>query len=245
MKLFDENAIARGLVRVEPGEDLIAALEGLAFAAGWREAFVTGAGVLDLIELDIGGEVRSFERAELLSLSGHIVRREARAEARLLVQVLVEGASHAGRLVAAVTGPLLLVVEAALLPSARSVGVPAVSAPKPPTAPSPETSSARSSSPAGGAPGAKPVVAPLRRADASPVEEADEYWMEVVAGDWIDHPQLGRGEVVGDDESGGARVRIASGRLCVLRLDTLEVAAPVETPEGQRLFRIVGPKRKR
>ncbi len=255
MQVIDESAIARGMVRSDPGEDLLAALEGLANAAGWREAFVSGTGSLDLVELEVGSEVLSLERAELVSMSGHIVRPEQRAIARLHVQVLVGGRVHSGRVVAALTGPLLLVVEAALLPSAASsVGARAV--PKAAASPVMEFRSrkanadmpgARPSSP--GVPstvfGVAPVVVPLGRVDASLAPIEDEYWMEVAAGDWLDHPQLGRGEVVGDDESGGMRVRIPSGRVCVLRLDTLEVAAPTEDAAGTRVFRVIGPKRRR
>lgn len=247
MHLVEESAIARGMIRVEPGDDLVAALEVLAFAAGWREAYITGTGVLDLVELATGDSTLALERAEILSLSGRVKRGEARAEARLQAQVMVDGRLHAGRLVAGLAGDLLLVVDAALeRPSkaaatpneARGVraAVPVASEPPPPRASSPGF--------VGGF-GPKPAVVPIGRTEASLDSAEEEYWTEVGPGDVLEHPQLGTCEVVGEDESGGVRARIASGRICVLRLDTLEIAAPSTDAEGRLVYRIVGPKRRR
>ncbi len=253
MQAIGENSIVRGMIRVEAGEDLVSALESLAFVAEWREALVTGTGSLDLLELEVGTEIVSLERAEVLSFNGHIVRGDARTVARINVQVLAGGRVYAGRIVQALTGPGLLAVEAVL---ATAVRVPVVAKAAPPAAVEPvrarkpevAVSVARPSSPgfAGALSfGQVPVVVPRGRVDPSLDRAEDEYWIEVAAGDWLDHPQLGRGEVVGDDESGGMRVRIQSGRVCVLRLDTLEVAAPVQESDGRRVFRVLGPKRRR
>src|SRR3954468_13072459 len=103
------------MIRVEPGEDLVVALEGLAFAAGWREAFVTGTGTLDLVEIARGVETMTFEKAQLASLTGRIVRRGERCEATLHAVLITGGQLQAGRVAAAVTGELLLVVDAVAL----------------------------------------------------------------------------------------------------------------------------------
>ncbi|RLB45224.1 MAG: hypothetical protein DRI90_28670, partial [Deltaproteobacteria bacterium] len=89
MHLVDEQAISRGMVRVEPGEDLIEALEALAQAAGWRDGYVTGAGVLELVELASGpdGATDTLENAELASLSGRIAHENNQAVARLRATV--------------------------------------------------------------------------------------------------------------------------------------------------------------
>jgi len=240
--LVENNAIVRGMVRVEPGDDLVTSLEGIAFAAEWREAHVAGAGRLDLVELAQGDETSSLEHAEILSLSGLVVRGEARAEARLFAQLLVGGRVHAGRIVAALGGEVLLVVDAALVRAAKPAPSEARARPVVPTSePVP--------APRGSSPGlgllSKPMLVPVGRGEASLGADDAEYWAEVSAGHVLVHPQLGTCDVVGEDESGGMRVRIASGRICVLRLDTLEIAAPTEDDGGRSVYRVLGGKRRR
>jgi hypothetical protein len=261
--LVEDNAIVRGMVRVEPGDDLVTSLEGIAFAAGWREAFVTGAGGLDLVELATGEATVALERVEIVSLTGHVVRREGRAEVRLHAQVLADGTLHTGRIAAALGGEALLVVDAALVRAAKASpttmdtrprSAPAPMAPSPfgaqPSAGQPVSMDAipapRGSSPGfGSSLGAKPMIVPVGRGDAPVDADESEHWAEVAAGDVLVHPQLGTCDVVGEDESGGMRVRIASGRICVLRLDTLEIAAPAEDESGRNVYRVIGPKRRR
>src|SRR5262245_3798915 len=101
------------MVRAEPGEDLVESLQAIAQAAGWREAFVTGAGVFDLVELAIGdSEVVTLERAELVSLAGRITREAGRAVVDLRASLLAGGRLVSGRIVAAMTGQVILTVDA-------------------------------------------------------------------------------------------------------------------------------------
>jgi len=70
-------------------------------------------------------------------------------------------------------------------------------------------------------------------------------WTEVEPGDFLQHPQLGFCEVVADDDSGGTRIRVPSGRTRVLRLDALHLLAPETDEEGRRVFTVTGPRRRR
>ncbi len=245
------------MVRVEPGEDLIEALEALAQAAGWRDGYVTGAGVLELVELCTGpdGTTQTLENAELVSLSGRIAYENDRAVAKLRAAVLAGGTLHCGRIVAAMTGQLLSVVEA--------VGdEPATTA----TGTGPMTGGEGTAGPASppGAPAAHPAVSdveadgsrsatkPLSQTfSAKPIPKrlpsspgAREENPEVEPGDLLNHPQLGMCEVVGDDESGGTRIRVPSGRVRVLRLDALQVLAGERDEQGRTVFRVAGPRRR-
>jgi hypothetical protein len=243
--LVDESAIARGMVRVEPGDDVLGALEALAFAAGWREAHVSGAGRFDLVELVQGDETSSLEHAEIVTLNGLVVRSEARAEARLFAQLFADGRVHVGRVVAALGGEALLVVDASVARSAKPVARETRSRPVVPTA-EPVPPSRGSSPGLGSGLVAKPMLLPVGRAEAAAAaDDVEEHWAEVASGDVLIHPQLGTCDVVGEDESGGMRVRIASGRICVLRLDTLEIAAPNPDASGRSVYRVIGPKRRR
>ncbi len=242
MHLVEDSAVARGMIRVETGEDLIVALEKLAAAAGWTEAFVTGAGALEMVELARGGETMTFDNAQLSSLSGRIVRRGDRCEAALQTTFLAGGTVQAGRIVAAITGELLLVVDAAIAKARPKVEPPRERLKS--EAPVDSDDERAATRPLSQSFTTKPVIVPRGQAEASE-EDSNDHWMDVEAGDTLEHPQLGACEVVGEDESGGMRVRIASGRICVLRLDTLEVRAPSTSPEGQRTFRVAGPKRRR
>ena len=82
---------------------------------------------------------------------------------------------------------------------------------------------------------------------ASPVDIEDEDYEVPIAnpGDYLDHPQLGLCEVVGDDDSGGTKIRVPSGKLRVLRLDALRVNPAERDDEGRKVFKIVGPRRRR
>lgn len=267
MELVDDKAIARGMVRVQSGEDLMDVLRALAAAAGWVEAHVTGAGVLDMVELKGAGPTATFEQAEIVALSGRVVRRSEGIEIALRAMVLVEGKVEAGRIEGAMTGGLTLVVDAVVAPSASKpagVGarpvtprpVPATTTNKPsaPGGPSPGPSkpsspgrpSAGPSKPSGPALPKKPLAPPTARRSIDDVDD-DEHENPIVDnGDVLIHPQLGRLLVVGDDTSGGTKVRIDGGKIKVLRLEALEISNEVEEDEeGNRTFRIVGPRRKR
>ena len=248
MHLVEESAIVRGMIRVESGDDVIQSLEAIAFAAGWTEVFVTGAGILDLVEIGNGITTTALEKAEIVSLSGRVARGAGRAEARLMVQVFANGQVHSGRIHAALGGDALLVVDAALAGAKRAnIGAPptrmVAAAPAPPPEPAP--------APRGSAPGllsgigAKLPLVPIARGELALGDDDEEFWSEVAAGDLLEHPQLGSCDVLGEDESGGMRVRIGSGRVCVLRLDTLEIKQPTEDEAGRKIYRVVGPKRRR
>ncbi len=62
------------------------------------------------------------------------------------------------------------------------------------------------------------------------VEEAPA--VEVREGDWIEHPTLGRCEVVSSDNDERATIRLESGRVVELHLGLLELQAPTTTEDG-------------
>ncbi len=257
MHLVDEQAISRGMVRVEPGEDLIEALEALAQAAGWRDGYVTGAGVLELVELASGpdGATDTLENAELASLSGRIAHENNQAVARLRATVLVDGTLHCGRIVAAMTGRLLLVVEAVVAQPAKvaadlggATGSVDAAASTPPAVPPAIRPSANSTEAHAARSATKPLsqtfsTKPIPKRLPSSPGARDEN-PEVEPGDLLNHPQLGMCEVVGDDESGGTRIRVPSGRVRVLRLDALQVLAGEKDEQGRTVFRVAGPRRR-
>ncbi len=250
MQLVDSEAVSRGLVRVSPGEDLVESLQTLARAAGWNDALVIGAGVLDLVELapGDGADTVTLENAELVSLAGRIARNsEGRPEVVLRAMVMAGGELRSGRIVAAMTGRLVLAIDAVVDESATKPSRPtspspraaATPAPTPSPAPAVVGDSARSASkPLSQSFTTKPIV---HRPAARAFSEEDNP--EVEPGDILDHPQLGRCEVVGDDESGGTRIRMSSGRVRVLRLDALRVLPGEVDDEGHTVFKIAGPRR--
>ncbi|MCC6527547.1 MAG: DUF296 domain-containing protein [Polyangiaceae bacterium] len=242
MRLVDADAISRGIIRTDPGEDLLAALATLARAAGWEEALVSGAGVLELCELAVApGEATTLENAAVTCLAGRITRHEGGVEVALHATVLAAGEAKSGRIVAAVTGPLSLVVDAI-------AGRPAVTArarpapqPSPPAAPRPAPAESPAAPPV--ALGFGPIPVPKR--PPAPVPEDDEEGgVEFVnAGDFLDHPQFGLCAVLGEDPSGGTRVRSPAGRLLVLRLEALRVLPAATDAEGHQIYKVVGPRR--
>ena len=240
--------MSRGIVRVDAGEDLLESLQALAKVAGWHEAFVTGAGVLELVELRVGDDVLTLENAELTSLAGHIRRRDDGPEIALRATVMVGREAKSGHIAAAMTGGLLLVVDAIVDDdgSAR----PARPAKKRDTTPSPAASlrardgSQSASKPLSQSFKTKPVVHKpppinLGRDDEDAVENPI-----VNAGDYLQHPQLGLCEVVGDDDSGGTRIRVSSGKIRVLKLEHLRVLPGEWDDDGRNVFTVKGPRRR-
>ncbi len=267
MQLVDDALIARGLIKVEPGADLVDALESLATAAGWTDAYISGSGMLELVELATGD---TLENVELVTLTGVAKRTEQGCKLTLRASMLSAGQLRVGRIEAAVTGELLLVVDAVTDAVARAAVPerrPPVVAPIPASAPTSASTSAPTPKPtsaSGAAPTAaakpadgprsatkplsqsfttKPVVKSFHR--DREVDEEAEMWTEVEPGDFLQHPQLGFCEVVADDDSGGTRIRVPSGRTRVLRLDALHLLAPETDEEGRRVFTVTGPRRRR
>lgn len=234
------------MIRVERGEDLLAALAALAEVAGWIDAYVTGTGTLELAELrTAAGNIVTLEDATVTSMSGRLGPRADRCEVELFVALLGAGALHVGRLLGAVTGNLLLVVEAVAGDQAvASLEATArVIAPRPGVArpiPDDEEGVRAATKPLSQTFTTKPVAVPV--APSSNSGEQGEVWAEVEAGHFLDHPQLGFCEVVGDDGSGGTRVRMPSGRVRVLRLDALQIMPAKDDAEGRRVYRVAGPR---
>jgi predicted DNA-binding protein with PD1-like motif len=249
LQLVDQKTLARGMVRADPGEDLVESLQALAQAAGWEEAYVTGAGVLDLVEIERAvGDVVTLEKAELLSLAGRIALEDGKAVLRLRASVTVGGRSESGRILAAITGRLILVIDAV----ARNVPAPQVrpATPKPVATPPPRPAPPRDPGNGGAlrATAARGANEPPSQSFTSrPLRVSPPQLREnpaVEPGDYLDHPQLGLCEVVGDDESGGTRIRMSSGRVRSLRLDALQVM-PAETDgEGRTIFKVAGPRKR-
>lgn len=260
MDLIDDKAIARGMIRVTPGEDLVESLKVVAAAAGWQEAFVTGAGVLELVELRRSGRTVTLENAEVTSLAGRVVREGDAIEIALRAVLSVGDEIVTGRVEAAMTGGLVLVVDAILgAAPAKRVAPAATSAPVAPAATPAVVRPERSSEPGARAPAerpsasalkppsqqfrTKPLARPVASADLDDDEDDENPMVDV--GDALDHPQLGRCEVVGYDTGGGAQVRLSSGKVRVLRLDALQVLPGEEDEAGQMVFKIAGPRRRR
>ncbi|MEM1031153.1 MAG: hypothetical protein AAF928_06195 [Myxococcota bacterium] len=250
MELVDDNTIVRGMVRVQSGEGLIDVVRALATTAGWVEALVTGAGVFDLVELERAEGAATYETAEILSLSGRVVRRPEGLDVTLRAMVLVDGRVEAGRILAAMTGGMTLLVDAVAAPSAARApgkGSGSVRAPEPvvpavtPSSPR-RIPSAAPSTPA--RPPLKPLAPPRRGPGGDGPEEHENPIID--DGDVLNHPQLGRLLVVGDDASGGVKVRVDGGKIKVLRLDALHIETePVIEADGTRCFTIAGPRVKR
>ncbi|MBI4955575.1 MAG: DUF296 domain-containing protein [Myxococcales bacterium] len=243
MRLVDADAISRGIIRTDPGEDLLAALATLARAAGWEEALVSGAGVLELCELAVApGDATTLENAAVTSLAGRITRREGGVEVALHATVLAAGEAKSGLIVAAVTGPLSLVVDAIVGRQAVTARARPAPLPSPPAAPAPRPVQAESPAAPPVALGFGPIPVPKR--PPAPVPDEDEGGIEVVnAGDLLDHPQFGLCAVLGDDPSGGTRVRTPAGRMLVLRLEALRILPAATDAEGHHTYKVVGPRR--
>ncbi|HZO15328.1 MAG TPA: PPC domain-containing DNA-binding protein [Polyangiaceae bacterium] len=253
MQLVDEKTIARGMVRAESGDDLLTSLETLAQTARWRDAYVTGTGMLELVELARAvGDVITLENAELVSLVGRIVREQDEVVVKLRASVLSGGRLESGQIVAAVTGDLLLVVDAVAAPvapvqrPAPRAAAPARTPPPPPPPPSPPAPTGEAVRPAtepiSYSFSTRPVVPRMAMPAPIPAEAENPA---VEPGDFLDHPQLGRCEIVGDDEAGGTRIRVPSGRVRVLRLDALQVLPGEVDPDGHTIFKIAGPRIRR
>lgn len=245
------------MLTVQPGEDLIAALEALAFAEGWADAYVTGTGSFELVELTarIGMPSTTVEQAELLALSGRVRRVGDRCLAVLRTSVLHEGRQMVGRIDAAITGEMLLLVDARAAARPKPAVTPTPALARPPSeAPRPaepvieeddlvgtENVSQAATKPLSQSFSTKPVI---RRVHNETLDEDDSHSQEVEVGDYLEHPQLGLCEVVGDDESGGTQIRMSSGRVRTLKLEALHVMPSNEQREGRRVWRVAGPRRR-
>lgn len=238
------------MVRVDAGEDLVESLTALATAAGWQEAFVSGAGVLELVELATAKGTLTLENAELTSLAGRIRRQNGEVFVVLRATVTVAGEPKSGRIEAAMTGGLLLVVDAISDARRRHDTSPS---PAPPRAASQEQTP--SPPPVAAFDGARAASKPMsqsfttkpvlhKRPTRSLEDDESEENPVVNPGDFLAHPQLGLCEVVGDDDTGGTRIRLESGRLRVLKLEHLKVDDAEEDAEGRRIYRVVGPRRR-
>ncbi len=263
MHLIDGKAIARGMVKVESGEDLVESLQALAEAAGWRDALVTGAGSFELVELRTAdGTTVTLENAEITSLAGRIHRGpEGTPLVALQVSVAVPSGIQTGRVTGAMTGGLLLAVDAVVgdgalsrparvasrtdpSPAGPSFDAPAVPGPAAlPFADDGGDGERAATKPLSQSFTTKPVVRPI----AGPKFglDDDEHENPIVnAGDLLEHPQLGVCEVVGEDASGGIKIRLASGKTRVLRLEALHVEQGEEDDEGRVVFKVAGPRRR-
>ena len=256
VQLVDPQAVSRGMVRVDAGEDLVESLQALAKAAGWSDAYVSGAGVLELVELSTGGETITLENAELLSLAGRINK----GKVVLRAQLLAGGATKSGTITAAMTGGLVLVVDAytpgaevrAAAPVKRHDTQPsparqAIAA----ATPARPTGRIASEAPKMGSSASKPLSQSFKtkpvvhRPPTRNFDDDDHDENPIInTGDFLNHPQLGLCEVVGDDESGGTRIRVPSGRIRVLKLEALRVMPGALDEEGRNVFRVAGPRKR-
>lgn len=260
MQLVDDKAIARGMIRVSPGEDLVESLKALAEAAGWQEAFVTGAGVLELVELRRGDGSVTLENAEITSLAGRLVREKDGVAVTLRAVVIAGGELVSGKIEAAMTGAIIMVVDAVTSASRvaeplRSVAKANQVAPADRVAPAERAAPAAAATPPPARPSSSALKPPSQHFSSRPIarpmtsapdrdDEDDAENPAVDVGDILVHPQLGRCEVVGDDTSGGTQVRLSSGKVRVLRLDALQVLAGEEDDSGRMTFKVAGPRRR-
>lgn len=261
MQLIDDSAISRGMIRVESGEDLVESLQVLARAAGWRDAVITGAGSLELVELLLpDGTTVTLENAELASLAGRVHRGpDGQPLISLRASVTSANGVRCGRITGAMTGGLLLVVDAVTDQPARRAAVserppsttdrsPTSPAATPPVVPGPARAPVlegerSATKPLSQSFSTKPIVRPI----AGPVLDLDDDEHEnpmVNTGDYVNHPQLGLCEVVGEDNSGATKIRVGGGKTRSLRLEALEVLPGVEDEEGRMVFKVTGPRRR-
>jgi hypothetical protein len=227
---------------MQPGEDLLAALASAGLRNGWAEAFITGTGTLELCELGGEGATVTLEQAHVASLAGRARREGDGCAVSLVASLVCSDKLHAGALLAAVSGDLLLVVDVVPLAAAAtaSAPLPPARAPAPST---PDDSARPATAPLSATFSKKPIIA--RRPSAGPSdEEDDEPQPHPEPGEWLDHPQLGLCEVVGDDASGGTRIRIPSGRVATLKLDALRVLPFEADAEGRAVYKIAGPRKR-
>jgi hypothetical protein len=89
----------------------------------------------------------------------------------------------------------------------------------------------------------KPKVHKIER-KVEVFDDEDDDIVDPQAGEFLAHPQLGLCEVVGDDDSGGVRVRVPSGHVRVLRLDALRIAAATRDEEDRQVYKVIGPRRR-
>ncbi len=266
--------ISRLMLEIEPGQDLLETLVALAAAEGWPRAFVQLSGRLDLVEVALpSGETEMYESVDVLTLSGHVDGACSPPALKLHALFMTPEGLRGGELCAAMTGKMLLVVDAptdrgpATVNSAGSVA-PGVSQARPAASPVPAAvtrpaSAKPSPRPEAGRNSPRPYVPGTSRAATKPLSQSfstkpqvqkiarkvevfddDEEIVEPQTGEWLAHPQLGLCAVVGEDDSGGVRVRVRSGHVRVLRLDALHVAPATTDEEGRRVYKILGPRRR-
>jgi hypothetical protein len=150
------------------------------------------------------------------------------------------------------TGGLILVVYAVLSDTQRRPAAITDRSPAMPAVEVPQPAPARANLPTGARSGSQPLsdsfkTKPIVRPIAGPKLDLDGDYHEnpmVNAGDYLLHPQLGLCEVLGDDDSGGTRIRVPAGKMRVLRLEALEVMPGVEDEEGRHVFNVTGPRRR-
>ncbi len=113
----------------------------------------------------------------------------------------------------------------------------------PPSLPLPQRPASLAAQPTLPAPLAPRPLATRLRENGIADDDFDNE-VEIQPGDLLEHPQLGSCEVVGDDPSGGTRVRMPSGRVGVLRLDTLRILPPPDEGASPRVYRVAGPRKR-
>lgn len=162
MRTVDDAALSRHLVRLDPGDELMPTIESLARVLGWSQAFVTGAGVLDLVELlSPTGEQETFANAELVALTGTIMSGPAGPTAALRATMTCQGTLVSGRILAAIATEVLLLIDAVTDEADRRqvVDEATVDSPGAPQAPSSPAPPASVSAPS------EPVAAPVLSAE--------------------------------------------------------------------------------
>ena len=320
MRHLGKSAATRSLLIVEPGDDVLVELDTLADQEGWTIALISGGGVLELVELvDADGVTRTLGNAEVVHLAGTMVSSRLGRTTTLRAALTSSGGFHAGRIIEALAGSLLLVVNASTegiddsdkrparqietsiqepepvdhtqLVSERRRRIvqlpepvetlPADEPSEPPPEPEPEPAPFRgrlgdtmpsaeseppprltftglaAEPPDAAAPAAAerlPISAPKppsktfrnrpipRRIAASWLDE-DEIVPE--PGDYLDHPQLGRCLVEGEDSAGRTIIKVPSGRRRTLQLSALRVQPGEQGENGRQIYKILGPKPRR
>jgi len=266
--------ISRLMLEIEPGQALIETLVALAAVEGWPRAFVQLSGALDLVEIALpSGETEMYESVDVLTLTGHVDGACSPPAVKVHALFMTPEGLRGGEVRAAMTGKMLLVVDApterapATVSSASSTS-PRVSQARPAASPAPAAVTRAapakpSPRPQAGRNSPRPYEPGTSRAASKPLSQSfstkpqvhkiarkvevfddDEEIVEPQTGEMLAHPQLGLCEVVGDDDSGGVRVRVPSGHVRVLRLDALRVAPGTTDEQGRRVYKILGPRRR-
>ncbi len=252
MIVFESKKARRFVMRLDRGEEIVAALEKLPARERIVHAWVRGVGSLSAAELQ---DQTALGPSDLLTLEGTVGEGGVRIYATLARR---GGGLSGGRLLRGVVTQCELVIdgldqlsaaeehededeaEAETAPSISWADVAAVSS-TPPVKKAKERprSVAKAASEQQTTPLRPPPIPEKKKRTSE-----EEFLTEPLPtrGDFIDHPQFGLCKVDREDEEGGLMIRLPSGVRKTIKLDFMEVGQVRE--EGTRRVYPVRPRRR-